>query len=45
MIAEQSLRRHRETSDDYDVVRQVIEYVTENWPRPPSLKRLRNASA
>ncbi len=34
MIAERPLVGRRETPDDYDVVRQVIEYVTENWREP-----------
>jgi AraC family transcriptional regulator of adaptative response/methylated-DNA-[protein]-cysteine methyltransferase len=39
-IAEQPLVGRREAPDDYDVVRQVIEYVTENWRSQPSLEEI-----
>jgi AraC family transcriptional regulator of adaptative response/methylated-DNA-[protein]-cysteine methyltransferase len=40
MIAERPLPGRRDTSDDYDVVRQVIEFVTENWRDQPSLEKI-----
>lgn len=40
MIAERPLPGRRETPDDYDVVRQVIEYVTETWREQPSLEAI-----
>jgi AraC family transcriptional regulator of adaptative response/methylated-DNA-[protein]-cysteine methyltransferase len=40
MIAERPQPGRRETADDYEIVRQVIEYVTENWRDQPSLETI-----
>jgi AraC family transcriptional regulator of adaptative response/methylated-DNA-[protein]-cysteine methyltransferase len=40
MIAERSQAGRREAADDYDIVRLVIEYVTENWRDQPSLEAI-----
>jgi AraC family transcriptional regulator of adaptative response/methylated-DNA-[protein]-cysteine methyltransferase len=40
MIAAGAIAGRPKTSDDYDVVRQVIEYVTENWRDQPSLEAI-----
>ena len=40
MIAERPLAALAKTPTDYDVVRQVIEYVTENWRDQPSLEAI-----
>lgn len=40
MIAERPLPGRRERADDYEIVRQVIEYVTENWRDQPSLEAI-----
>jgi AraC family transcriptional regulator, regulatory protein of adaptative response / methylated-DNA-[protein]-cysteine methyltransferase len=32
--------RRRETSNDYEIVRQVLEYVTEHWREQPSLEAI-----
>jgi AraC family transcriptional regulator of adaptative response/methylated-DNA-[protein]-cysteine methyltransferase len=40
MIAERPVAGRREIPNDYDVVRQVIEFVTENWRDQPSLEAI-----
>jgi AraC family transcriptional regulator of adaptative response/methylated-DNA-[protein]-cysteine methyltransferase len=40
MIGERPQPGRRESTDDYEIVRQVIEYVTENWRDQPSLEAI-----
>lgn len=40
LISELPVVGQREESDDYDVVRRVIEFVTENWRDQPSLEAI-----
>ncbi len=40
MIAERPLPESRETPNDYEIVRQVIEFVTETWRDQPSLEAI-----
>lgn len=40
LIAERTVTDRRETPNDYDIVRQVIEFVTENWRDQPSLEAI-----
>jgi AraC family transcriptional regulator of adaptative response/methylated-DNA-[protein]-cysteine methyltransferase len=40
MIAAPQTTRRRETPDDYQVVKNVIEFVTENWRDQPSLEAI-----
>jgi AraC family transcriptional regulator, regulatory protein of adaptative response / methylated-DNA-[protein]-cysteine methyltransferase len=40
MIAERPFPGRREIPNDYDTVRQVIEFVTENWRDQPSLEAI-----
>ena len=40
MTAEPTAQHRRDLTDDYDLVRRVIEYVTENWREQPSLEAI-----
>src|SRR5262245_6624735 len=40
MMTARALPSRPRLSDDYDVVRQVIEFVTENWRDQPSLEKI-----